>query len=125
MTHCYQAKIPKFKFREHDGTRLKNLVKKLFEISENFCTPIKSILQSLRNRMVKTVFENSKFLLVKIACTNFRPYILPWGHQFLQAIFSGKSFEFLKIVFIIRFLRLWRMLLIGVQKFCTIPYFLS
>ena len=30
-----------------------------FEISENFCTPFKNILQSLRNRMVKTVFENS------------------------------------------------------------------
>ena len=41
---------------------VQGIVKKIFEISENFCSQADHILQCLRNRIVKTVFENSKFL---------------------------------------------------------------
>ena len=43
----------------------------VFEIPENLCTPARNHLQSLTNRIVKTVFENSKFLPLKIAFKNF------------------------------------------------------
>ena len=71
--------------------------------------------------MVKMVFENSKFLPLKIACKTFVPMeVYIYRRKFLQAILIGKNFEFSKTVFAIRFLRLWRMLLVGVQKFLEI-----
>ena len=51
--------------------------------------------------MVKTVFENSKFLPLKIACKFFCPHRSINGRKFLHAIFYGKNFEFLKTVFLI------------------------
>ena len=41
--------------------------KMFFEITENFRSRARNLLQSLRNRMVKTVFENPIFLPLKIA----------------------------------------------------------
>ena len=78
---------------------------KIFENSYYFCTPTCFVLQRRWNRTVKTVFENSKFLPVKIACKIFPPYI---SKKFLQAIFNGKNLEFSKTVFTIRFLNFWR-----------------
>ena len=48
-------------------TFAKGIVQKFFEIPENFCIPARNFLQSLMNRMVKTVFENSIFLPLKSA----------------------------------------------------------
>ena len=69
------------------------------------------------------VFQNSKFSPLKIACKKFRK------HKFLHAIFNGKNSAFLKTVFIIRFLRLWRIFMVRVIKFSgiskqifTVPY---
>ena len=52
-----------------------------------------------------------------------------YGRNFLKAIFNGKKIEFSKTVFTIRFMRLWRKFLAGIQKFsgisknfCTIPF---
>ena len=96
-----------------------------YNFLRNFGTPAKNIPQKLKNRMVKTVFENSKFLPSKITCKNFYLFIRPWGQKILQAIFDGKNFEFSKTVFTIRFWRLWRMFLSRVQKFSEIlKYFL-
>ena len=49
----------------------KGIVQKFFEIPENFCIPARNFLQSLMNRMVKTVFENSIFLPLIIANKNW------------------------------------------------------
>ena len=57
--------------------------------------------------MKKMVFENSKYLPLKIAGKNFRPYILPYGQKFLHEIFNGENYEFSKTVFTSRFLGLW------------------
>ena len=56
--------------------------RKKFEISEKICSLAEHILQSLRNRMVKTVFENSKFLMFKIGPKTFCSYVLPRGQKF-------------------------------------------
>ena len=40
-----------------------------------------------------------------------------YGQKFLQAIFNGKNFEFLKTVIIIRFLRLWKLFSKNFLKF--------
>ena len=73
-------------FIRHDSSlEFQGIVKNFFEIIENFCSLItlaEHILQSLRNRMVKTVFENSKFLMFKIGPKTFCSYVLPRGQKF-------------------------------------------
>ena len=64
--------------------------------------------------MVKTVF---KVFTIENPLQKNRLCIRLWGPKFLQAIFNGKNFEFSKIVFAIRFLRLWKNFLAGVQIF--------
>ena len=83
----------------------------------------RNILQSLRTPMVKTVFEDTKFLPLKIACKK-RPYIRPWGRKFLKRFSVLKTSNFRKIVFIIRFLRLWRAFLTREQKLSEISVYL-
>ena len=106
--------------------QVNNSIKIFFEISEYFYTLPVNILQSLRNRMVKTVFENSIFFTIESRLQNFclHWHIPVYGRNFLQAIFNGKNFEFSKTVFTIRFLRLWRMFTAREQKFSEISKFL-
>ena len=47
---------------------------KFFEISENFLYPSQKYFQSLRNWMVETAFESSKFLSLKTAWKNLCPH---------------------------------------------------
>ena len=113
-------------------TVAKGIVQKFFlKTPENFCTPARILFQSLTNRMVKTVFGNSKFLPLKINSDyiQFRHYGSMYGRNFLNAIFNGKNIKFPKTVFTMRFVRLWRRFLAWVQKFsgiskkfCTIPF---
>ena len=82
--------------------------------------------------MLKTIFENTKFLPLKIASKFFLSHGNAFGRKFVQAIFNGKNFEFSKTILAIRFRRLWKMFLFRVKKFpeisknfylgYTIPY---
>ena len=58
------------------------------EISENLCSLAEHTAQSLRNRMVKMIFENLNYLMFKIGrknCCSYNVHIqvkLPWGKNF-------------------------------------------
>ena len=54
------------------------------------CSP-KDIISRLRNRKVKAVFEDSKFLPKKIVCKNFRQYITSMVTSILEAISIVKN----------------------------------
>ena len=57
------------------------------------------MLRSLKNRIVKTVFDNSKLLSMKIAIENFRQYILSKEQRFSQAISMVKTLNFQELFY--------------------------
>ena len=80
--------------------------------------------------MAKTVFENSKFLPLKIVFKNLRPHILSLRQTSLQTIFNGKKFLLKTWNFQKPFLAFdsWdsgECLLPGSKNFCLIPYKVS
>ena len=85
---------------------------------------VKSTILQIEQSLKMSSNRISQTFIINDLCqkqNNFRTtlksaYILPRGHTFLQAVFNDKSLELSKAVYTIRFLRLWKIFLVRVQK---------
>ena len=100
-----------------------------FEISENFCLPSRNILQSLWNWIVETLFENSKFLLLKIVFVLMNVYYIRYiiyhiyERNFLQAIFNSKTTNFQKPILPLNFWDSGECFSLGTENFLKFRIF--